>query len=71
MLFTADPWEVDVTLVAQQCCRAVLQRGFLGRKEKERIEDASGAGHVLNSYTGRKITESSCIFACKDPWDAS
>lgn len=40
-------------------------------QERERIGGASGAGNVLNSYPGRKIAESSCALACKDPWGAS
>lgn len=30
-------------------------------QERERIGGASGAGHVLNSYPGRRIAESSCL----------
>ena len=35
LLFKADQWEVDLTLMAQRCCWSVLSRGFLGLKELE------------------------------------
>ena len=58
LLFTADQWEVDLTLMAQRCCRPVLSRGFLGWKELE-----GGGGdverHILNSSPGWKIAEAS------------
>lgn len=34
MLFIADQWGVDMTLMAQQCFWAVPGRGFLGPKER-------------------------------------
>lgn len=68
-LFTAALWEVDRTLMAQQCCLAVLQQGFLGgKKESSR---AGGGGNILKSYPGRRITEATCALACRDLWAAA
>ena len=70
LLFKADQWEVDLTLMAQRCCWSMLSRGFLGLKE---LEGGGGDAerNILNSSLGWKIPEASCDCASMDLWAAS
>ena len=65
LLFKADQWEVDLTLMAQRCCWSMLSRGFLGLKE---LEGGGGDAerNILNSSLGWKIAEASCDCASMD-----
>lgn len=71
-LLSAALWEVDRTSLAQQCCSAVLQRGFLvggwGSIGVGVVEHGVG---VVGIFSAATLAGASCALAPTDLWAAA